>query len=59
MVQKGTTEIYCQLCSEPMTPEKARKDRGGWIICRPCYMADNTDATQEEIDQAIKEDFPG
>lgn len=28
-------------------------------MCRPCYMLNDTDATQEEIDQALEEDFPG
>ena len=37
MEAKGLTHIYCQACSEEMTP----------------------DATREEIDQALEEDFPG
>jgi hypothetical protein len=31
----------------------------GLIMCRPCYMCNDTDATQAEIDQALEEDFPG
>jgi hypothetical protein len=42
-----------------MKPEQARKSNTGLIMCRPCYMRNDTDATQEEIDQALEEDFPG
>jgi hypothetical protein len=55
----GLTHVFCQACSEEMKPEKARKSSTGLIMCRPCYMCNDTDATQEEIDQAIEEDFPG
>ncbi|MBN2059924.1 MAG: hypothetical protein JW882_05845 [Deltaproteobacteria bacterium] len=51
--------IFCQACSEEMKPEQARKSSTGLIMCRPCYMCNDTDATQEEIDRAIEKDFPG
>ena len=40
-------------------PEQARKSATGLIMCRPCYMCNDTGATQDEIDQALEEDFPG
>ena len=59
MKAMGLTHVFCQACSEEMKPEQARKSSTGLIICRPCYMCNDTDATQEEIDQALAEDFPG
>ena len=59
MEGKGLTRIYCQACSEEMKPEQARKSSTELIMCRPCYMCNDTEATQEEIDQALEEDFPG
>jgi hypothetical protein len=60
MQAKGLSYVFCQACSEEMKPEQARKSATtGLIMCRPCYMCNDTDATQEEIDQAIEEDFPG
>ena len=59
MEAKGLTHIYCQACSEEMKPEQARKSGTGLIMCRPCYMLNDTEATQEEIDQVLEEDFPG
>jgi hypothetical protein len=59
MNAKGLTWIFCQGCDEEMKPEQARKSATGLIMCRPCYMCNDTDATQEEIDQALEEDFPG
>ena len=53
------THVFCQACSEEMKPEQARKSATGLIMCRPCYMLNDTEATQEEIDQALEEDFPG
>jgi formylmethanofuran dehydrogenase subunit E len=59
MEARGLTHVFCQACSEEMKPEQARKSSTGLIMCRPCYMCNDTDATQEEIDQALEEDFPG
>lgn len=59
MKARRLTHIFCQACSEEMKPEQARKSATGLIMCRPCYMCNDTDATQAEIDQAIEEDFPG
>ena len=59
METKGLSHIYCQACSEEMKPEQARKSSTGLIMCRPCYMCNDTEATQDEIDQALEEDFPG
>lgn len=56
---RGLTHVFCQACSEEMKPEQARKSGTGLIMCRPCYMCNDRDATQEEIDQALEEDFPG
>jgi len=56
---EGLTHIYCQACSEEMKPEQARKSSTGLILCRPCCMCNDTDATQDEIDQALEGDFPG
>ena len=56
---KGLSHVFCQACSEEMKPEQARKSSTGLIMCRPCYICNDTDATQEEIDQALEEDFPG
>ena len=59
MEARGLTHVFCQACSEEMKPEQARKSSTGLIMCRPCYMCNDTDATQDEIDQALEEDFPG
>ena len=59
MEARGLSHVYCQACSEEMKPEQARKSSTGLIVCRACYMCNDTDATQEEIDQALEEDFPG
>jgi hypothetical protein len=59
MEARGFRHVFCQACSEEMKPEQARKSATGLIMCRPCYMCNDTDATQEEIDQAREEDFPG
>jgi len=59
MEARGSSHVFCQACSEEMKPEQARKSSIGLIMCRPCYMCNDTDATQEEIDQAIEEEFPG
>ena len=59
MEARGLSHVFCQACSEEMKPEQARKSSTGLIMCRPCYMCNETDATQEEIDQALEEDFPG
>ena len=59
MQAKGLNHIFCQACSEEMTPEQAFKSSMGLIMCRPCYMLNETDASQAEIDLAIEEDFPG
>jgi hypothetical protein len=60
MEAKGLSHVFCQACSEEMKPEQARKSANtGLIMCRPCYMCNDTEATQEEIDQALEEDFPG
>ena len=59
MKARGLSHVYCQACSEEMKPEQARKSRTGLIMCRPCYMCNDTDATQAKIDQVIEEDFPG
>jgi formylmethanofuran dehydrogenase subunit E len=59
MEAKGLSQVFCQACSEEMKPEQARKSSTGLIMCRPCYMCNDTEATQEEIDRATEEDFPG
>jgi hypothetical protein len=59
MEARGLSHVFCQACSEEMIPEQARKSTTGLIMCRPCYMCNDTDATQEEIDQATEEEFPG
>ena len=59
MEARGLSHVFCQACSEEMKPEQARKSSTGLIMCRPCYMCNDTDAPQEEIDQALEEDFPG
>jgi late competence protein required for DNA uptake (superfamily II DNA/RNA helicase) len=59
MKAMGLTRVFCQACSEEMKPEQARKSTTGLIMCRPCFMCNDTEATQEEIDQALEEDFPG
>jgi formylmethanofuran dehydrogenase subunit E len=59
MEARGLSHVFCQACSEEMKPEQARKSSTGLIVCRPCYMSNDTQATQEEIDQALEEDFPG
>ena len=56
---KGLTHIYCQACSEGMKPEQARRSSTGLIMSGPCYMCNDTDATQAESDQALEEDLPG
>ncbi len=56
---KRLNRIFCQACSEEMKPEQARKRSTVLIMCRPCYMCNDTDATQNEIDKALEEDFPG
>ena len=56
---KNLSHVFCQACSEEMKPEQARKSSTRLIMCRPCFMCNDTDATQAEIDQAIEEDFPG
>jgi hypothetical protein len=59
MEARGLSQVFCQACSEEMKPEQALKSSTGLIMCRPCYMCNDTDAIQEEIDQALEEDFPG
>ena len=59
MEARGLSRVFCQACSEEMKPEQARKSVTGLIMCRPCHMLNDTDATEEEIDQALEEDFPG
>ena len=59
MKVRGLSHVYCQACSEEMKPEQARKSGTGLIMCRPCYMLNDTEATQEEIDLALEQDFPG
>jgi len=60
MEARGLSLVYCQACSEELKPEQARRSAStGLIMCRPCFMCNDTDATQEEIDQALEEDFPG
>ena len=59
MKSMGLSHVFCQACSEEMIPEQARRSATGVIMCRPCYMLNDTQATQEEIDQALEEDFPG
>ena len=59
MNARGLSYIFCQACSEEIKPEQARKSSIGLIICRPCYMCNDTEASQEEIDKVIEEDFPG
>jgi formylmethanofuran dehydrogenase subunit E len=59
MEARGLTHVFCQECSEEMKPEQARKSSTGLIMCRPCYMCNDTEATQEEIDQATEQEFPG
>ena len=59
MEARGLSHVFCQACSEEMKPQQARRSSAGCIMCRPCYMCNDTDATQEEIDQALDEDFPG
>jgi hypothetical protein len=59
MTARGLTHVFCQACSEEMIPEPARKSSTGLIMCRSCYMNNDTNATQAEIAQAIEEAFPG
>jgi len=59
MEARGLSHVYCQACSEEMKPEQARKSSTGLIMCRPSYMCNDTDATQDEIDQTLEEGFPG
>jgi hypothetical protein len=56
---KGLSHVYCQACSEEMKPEQARRSSAGLIMCRPCFMCNDTEAAQAVIDQAIEVDFPG
>jgi hypothetical protein len=59
MKVRGLSHVFCQACSEKMKPEQARKSATGLIMCRPCYLCNDTEATQDEIDQATEEDIPG
>ena len=59
MEARGLSHVFCQACSEEMKPEQARKSSTGLIMCRPCYMCNDTEATQDEIDQAIEENLLG
>jgi hypothetical protein len=59
MEVRGLSYVFCQACSEEMKPEQARKSATGLIMCRPCYLCNDTNATQDEIDQALAEDFSG
>ena len=59
MKARSLSHVFCQACAEELKPEQARKSVTGLIMCRPCYMLNDTDATEEEIDQALEEDFPG
>jgi hypothetical protein len=60
MKARGLSHVYCEACSEEMKPEQARRSATtGLIMCRACYMCNDTEATKEEIDQALEEDFPG
>jgi len=53
---KGLSHVFCQACSEEMKPEQARKSSTGLIMCRPCFMCNDTDSTQQEIDQPLEEE---
>jgi hypothetical protein len=53
MEARGLTHVFCQACSEEMKPEQARKSATGLIMCRPCYMLNDMEATQAEIDKAL------
>jgi len=59
MKARELSHVFCQACSEEMKPEQARKSSTGLIMCRPCYMCNDTEATQDEIDQAIEENLLG
>jgi len=59
MEARGLSHVFCQACSEEMKPEQARRSSTGLIMCRACYMLNDTDATLDEIDQALEEAFPG
>jgi len=59
MEARGLSHVFCQACPEEMKPEQARKSGTGLIMCRPCDICNETNATQAEIDQALEEDFPG
>jgi len=59
MEARGLTHIFCQACSEEMIPEQARKSGTGLIMCRPCFMCNETEATHDEIDRAARRDIPG
>ena len=59
MEARGFSHVFCQACSEEMKPEQARKSSTGLIMCRQCCMCNDTEATQAEIDLALKVDFPG
>jgi hypothetical protein len=48
MEARKLSHVYRQACSEKMKPEQARKSTTGLIMCRPCYMLNDTEATQEE-----------
>ena len=53
---RGLSHVFCQACSEEMEPEQARKSSTGLIMCRPCYICNDTDSTQQEINQALEEE---
>ncbi len=60
MEARGLSHVYCQACAGEMKPEHARKSAStGLIMCRPCYMCNETDATQDEIERAARRDIPG
>ena len=59
MEARGLIHVFCHACCEEMKPEQARKRSTGLIMCRSCYMCNDTEATQDEIDQAIEENLLG
>ena len=56
---RGLSHVFYPPFSVEMKPGQARKSSTGLIMCRRCFMCNETDATQDEIDQALEEDFPG
>ena len=56
MKARGLPHVFCQACSEEMKPEQARKSSTGLIMCRPCYICNDTDSTQQEINQALEKE---